>query len=128
MKFSDQQLEDVKERTDLVAVIGRRVQLRKGGKDQTGLCPFHGERTPSFYVVPNKRMWHCFGCGESGDVFKFFMKLDGVSFTDAVKQVAQEAGVALVEEKHDPEEVRRRQHLDDLASLLDRAVRFYEQK
>lgn len=128
MAFSDVQLEDIRERADLVQTIGKRVTLKKTGKDWTGLCPFHGERTPSFYVVPQKRMWHCFGCGESGDVFKFFMKLDGMNFMDAVKQVAEEAGVALVEEKHDPEEAKRRAHLDELAALLERAVEFYEKK
>ena len=124
----DQQVEDLRERADIVAIIGRRVQLRKAGKDHTGLCPFHGEHTPSFYVIPNKHMWHCFGCGESGDIFKFFMKLDGLPFGDALKQVAQESGIILVEEKHDPEEARRKAHMEELASLLDRAVRFYEQK
>jgi DNA primase len=128
MPYSDQQIDDIRERSDLVTVIGRRVQLRKVGKDYTGLCPFHGERTPSFYVVPNKHMWHCFGCGESGDVYKFFMKLDGMSFVDAVKHVATEGGFILTEEKFDPEEAKRKQHLDELATLLDRAVRFYEQK
>ncbi len=128
MAFSDLQLEDLRARADLVTLVGRRVPLRKTGKDFVGLCPFHGEKSPSFYVVPGKHLWHCFGCGESGDVFKFFMKLDGLAFVDAVKLVATDSGIILVDEKLDPEEARRRAHLDELAGLMERAVRFYEQK
>lgn len=127
MALSDSQIEDLRDRADLPALIGRRVNLRKAGKDYVGLCPFHGENTPSFYVVPNKRMWHCFGCGKSGDVFRFYMDLDGLAFPDAVRQVASESGILLVEDRADPEEARRRAHLDALAGLMDRAARFYEQ-
>lgn len=128
MAFSDIQLEDLRSRADLVSLLGRRVTLRKTGKDYVGLCPFHGEKSPSFYVVPGKQLWHCFGCGETGDVFKFYMKLDGMPFVDAVALVARESGVILLDEKLDPEEARRRAHLDELAALLERAVKFYEQK
>lgn len=128
LAFSDLQLEDLKSRADIVTLVGRRVQLRRTGKDHVGLCPFHGEKSPSFYVVPNKQLWHCFGCGETGDVFKFFMKLDGLPFVDAVNQVARESGVILIDEKLDPEEARRRAHLDELAALMERAVKFYEHK
>jgi DNA primase len=126
--YSDQQIADVRERSDIAEIIGRRVTLKKTGKDYQGLCPFHGEKTPSFYVVPGKQFWNCFGCGEHGDVFKFFMKLDGLSFVDALKHVATEAGVPLVEERFDPEEAKRKHHLDELAGLLERAVKFYELK
>lgn len=128
MAFSDFQLEDLKDRADLVQLIGERVELRKAGKDFVGLCPLHGERTPSFYVVPNKRIYHCFGCGETGDVFKFFMKLDGLGFIDAVKFVAHRAGVILEEERVDPEEAARRKKQEELAALVERAVKFYEHK
>lgn len=128
MAFSDFQLEELKDRADLVQLIGERVELRKAGKDFVGLCPLHGERTPSFYVVPNKRIYHCFGCGETGDVFKFFMKLDGMGFVDAVKFVAHRAGMSLEEERVDPEEIARRKRQEELAALVERAVKFYEHK
>lgn len=128
MAFSDYQLEDLKDRADIVQLVGERVELRKAGKDYMGLCPFHGERTPSFYVVPNKRIYHCFGCGETGDVLKFFMKMDGMGFVEAVKFVAGRAGVTIEEERVDPQEIARRRHQDELAGLVERAVRFYEQK
>jgi DNA primase len=128
MRFSDGQLDDLRERADLVDLVGKRLPLQRTGKDFRGLCPFHGERTPSFYVVPHKKLYHCFGCGETGDVFKFFMKLDGLPFPEAVELVARESGVILVEEREDPEAARRRAHLDTLAALLERARKFYEQK
>ncbi|MFM2153470.1 MAG: primase domain protein [Pseudomonadota bacterium] len=128
MAFSDLQLEDLRSRADIVALVGRRVPLRRTGKDFVGLCPFHGEKSPSFYVVPAKQLWHCFGCGETGDAFKFFMKLDGLGFVEAVQTVARDAGVILVDEKLDPEEARRRARMDSLAALMERAVKFYEQK
>lgn len=128
MALSDYQLEELKDRADIVQLVGERVELRKAGKDFMGLCPFHGERTPSFYVVPNKRIYHCFGCGETGDVLKFFMKLDGMGFIEAVKLVAARAGVSLEEERVDPQEVARRRHHELLAGLVERAVKFYEQR
>jgi DNA primase len=126
--FSDLQLEDLRSRADLVGLVGRRVPLRRSGKDFVGLCPFHGEKSPSFYVVPAKQLWHCFGCGETGDAFKFYMRLDGLGFIEAVQAVARDAGVILVDEKLDPEEARRRARIDTLAALMERAVKFYEQK
>jgi len=128
MGFSESQIEEIRDRADPVDLIGRRVRLKKTGNSHVGLCPFHGERTPSFNVVPQKRIWHCFGCSETGDIFKFYMKLDGLSFPDAVRRVAAEAGIMLVEEKDDPQAAARRAHEDRLAELLDRAAKFYEEK
>lgn len=128
MAFSDYQLDELKDRADIVQLVGERVDLRKAGKDFMGLCPFHQERTPSFYVVPNKRLYHCFGCGETGDVLKFFMKLDGLGFIDAVRFVAGRAGVTIEEEERDPEEAKRKKRQEDLAQLVERAVKFYEHR
>ncbi len=128
MAYSDAQIEELRARADIVTLVGRRVALRKAGKDHVGLCPFHGEKTPSFYVVPHKQLWHCFGCGETGDVFKFFMKLDGLGFGQSLELVARESGVILADERQDPEAAARRARQDELAALLERAVKFYEQK
>ncbi|MEX2528435.1 MAG: DNA primase [Gemmatimonadota bacterium] len=95
--ISDEQVEEVRARADLVDLVGEVVPLKKSGKDFKGKCPFHDDRTPSFYVVPTKGIYKCFGCGESGDVFSFFMKRQGMDFLDAVRHVAQRAGVALNE-------------------------------
>lgn len=128
MAISDSQIEDLKERSDIVALIGQRVKLRKSGKDYQGLCPLHGERTPSFYVVPDKRIFHCFGCGQTGDVFRFFMETEGMNFVEALRFVARESGIILSEEEESPELIRQRQHEEALAALMERAVRYYEKK
>ncbi len=93
----DDQVDEVRERADIVQVIGDIVPLKKSGKDYKACCPFHDEKTPSFYVVPAKGFYKCFGCGESGDVFAFLMKRLGLSFVDAVKHVAPSAGVEIRE-------------------------------
>jgi DNA primase len=88
-------VEEVRARADIVEIIGESVALKRAGKDFKALCPFHNERTPSFYVVPDKGFYKCFGCGESGDVFTFLMKRTGVGFTDIVRQIAARVGVEL---------------------------------
>src|SRR6478672_5691246 len=88
-------LETVKERTDIVELIGRNVQLRQAGRTFKGLCPFHNEKSPSFVVYPDNQSFHCFGCGKSGDAFSYVMQTENVDFRDALKQLAERAGVEL---------------------------------
>jgi DNA primase len=88
-------IEEVRARADIVEIIGELLPLKRAGKDFRALCPFHHEKTPSFYVVPSKGFYKCFGCGESGDVFTFLMKRTGIGFLDAVRQVAANVGVEL---------------------------------
>jgi len=122
--ISDDKLQELRDRVDVVAVVQRRVGLKKSGRDWKGLCPFHGEKTPSFYVVPDKRIFHCFGCGATGDAIKFVMQLDGKSFREAAEQLAGEAGVDLKPE--DPEEARRSARRAALAEVNEKACVFYE--
>ncbi len=124
MTISDDKLQELRDRVDLIAVVQRRVPLKKSGRDWKGLCPFHGEKTPSFYVVPDKRMFHCFGCGVSGDAIKFLMQLEGMSFREAVERLAADAGVDLT--PPDPEEARRSQRRAQLAEVNEKACTFYE--
>ena len=107
-----------------MAIVQRRVPLRKSGHDWKGLCPFHGENTASFYVVPDKKMFHCFGCGLSGDAIKFVMRLEGRSFREACEHLAAEAGVDLT--PPDPEEARRSARRAALAEVNEKACTFYE--
>ena len=93
----DDQVDEVRARADIVEVIGEFVSLKKSGKDFKARCPFHEEKTPSFYVVPDKGIYKCFGCGEAGDVFGFLMKQAGMDFVDAVRHVASRSGVELRE-------------------------------
>ena len=122
--ISDEKLQEVRDRTDIVAIVQRRVPLKKSGRDWKGLCPFHGEKTASFYVVPDKKMFHCFGCGVSGDAIKFVMQVEGRSFREAVEQLATDAGVDLT--PPDPEEARRSQRRAQLAEVNEKACTFYE--
>ena len=93
----DDQVEEVRARADIVDVVGEVVRLKKSGKDYKGKCPFHEDKTPSFYVVPAKGFYNCFGCGESGDVFAFVMKRMGLDFVEAVKYVARKTGITVRE-------------------------------
>ncbi|MEK9628215.1 MAG: DNA primase [Nitrospinota bacterium] len=97
MKYSipDNVIDEVRDRTDIVEVISQTVALKKVGKNYKGLCPFHSEKTPSFTVSPEKRIYHCFGCGAGGNVFKFVMETQSISFIDTVRQFAERAGVPL---------------------------------
>ena len=122
--ISDDKLQELRDRADIVAVVQRRVPLKKSGHDWKGLCPFHGEKTPSFYVVPDKKMFHCFGCGVSGDAIKFVMQLESMSFREAVERLAADAGVDLT--PPDPEEQRRSQRRAQLAEVNEKACTFYE--
>ena len=85
----------VKQQADIVRVIGEYVRLKKSGQNFTGLCPFHSEKTPSFAVHPVKQIYHCFGCGAGGDVFKFVMEMDKCDFMESVRTVAEKCGIAI---------------------------------
>ena len=99
-------IERVREAVDIVEYIGRYVDLKRSGKSYRGLCPFHQEKTPSFYVDPDKGVYHCFGCGASGNIFRFVMDIEGLSFREAVIKLAQEHGIEIptreVEERTSP--------------------------
>lgn len=100
----DDMVDEVRTRADIVDVIGEFVTLKKSGREYKANCPFHEERTPSFYVVPDKGFFKCFGCGKSGDVFTFLMERQGMEFVEAVKHVAARSGVEIREVHKDREE------------------------
>ena len=113
---------EIKSRLNIVDVIGETVQLKKAGTTFKGLCPFHGEKTPSFTVTPSRDSWKCFGCGEGGDVFSFVMKRDGLGFPDALRTLAAKAGVEIDERtKHED------MHRARLREVLETAIAFYHQ-
>ena len=95
--ISEQDIQKVREASDLVAIVGERVPLRQRGRDFWCCCPFHNEKTPSCKIDPTTQLWHCFGCGEGGDVFGFVMKADDLSFPDAVRALAERAHIDIVE-------------------------------
>jgi DNA primase len=93
--FDDTAKEEVRLRADIAAVVGRYVKLRQSGATLKGLCPFHKEKTPSFHVNPSRGFFHCFGCGKGGDVFRFLQEIEGLTFPEALKMLAEETGVTL---------------------------------
>ena len=125
MSFTRESVERVKEASDVVEVISAHTDLRRSGARFTGLCPFHDERSPSFSVDPQEKLYHCFGCGVGGDVIKFVEEKEGLSFPDAVEALADRYGVELEREAEDPraEELRRKRAR--LSELLERAAAFY---
>ena len=103
-------------------MVGETVTLKRAGTVHKGLCPFHGEKTPSFVVTPDRETWHCFGCGEHGDIFTFVMRRDGLDFREALERLAEKAGVELSERT--AREDRRRKRLRE---ALEAAIAFYRQ-
>ncbi len=111
---------EIKNKLSVVDVVGETVQLKKAGTTFKGLCPFHGEKTPSFTVTPGRDSWKCFGCGEGGDIFSFVMKRDGLSFPEALKVLAAKSGVE-IDERTTREDARRAR----LRDVLESAIAFY---
>jgi DNA primase len=116
----------VKQQADIVRVIGEYVRLKKSGQNFTGLCPFHGEKTPSFAVHPTKQIFHCFGCGKGGDVFTFVMEMEKCQFPEAVRIVAEKSGIALPAPKErSPEERKENQQRAVLIEIHREAQSFF---
>jgi DNA primase len=120
----DRIVEEVRERADIVEVIGEYVSLKRAGKEFKGLCPFHTERTPSFCLVPGKGFYKCFGCGEAGDVFSFLMKHAGLSFNEAVEKLAAREGVEIPRTEERPEDDALRPYREAMAFAAD----FYQRQ
>ncbi|MDE1929218.1 MAG: DNA primase, partial [Burkholderiales bacterium] len=122
-------LQELLSRVDIVDVVGRHVELKRGGANFMGLCPFHAEKSPSFSVSPSKQFYYCFGCGASGDAIRFLTEQTGLSFVEAVRDLAQGVGMTVPEEDVSPQERERRETLrarrTTLGGLLDRAAEFY---
>lgn len=117
MRISEQVIREIRQRVDIVQLVSRRVDLKKRGRNFVGLCPFHDEKTPSFNVSPERASFHCFGCHASGDAISFLQRIDGKSFPEAVRVLAQEAGVEVEEHDESPQERRAREQRQRLAEL-----------
>jgi len=114
-------IEQLRQATDIVEVIGEVLTLRRQGRNYIGLCPFHTEKTPSFSVSPEKQIFYCFGCGTGGDVFSFVQKRDGLSFPEAIRQLADRAGLKVPEPELAPDEARRRTERERLQQVVEQA-------
>ena len=124
-------LQELTARTDLVELVGRHVQLKKAGANYSGLCPFHAEKSPSFTVSPAKQFFHCFGCGKHGDAIGFLMEHTGVSFMEAVQDLAQQYGLQVPAEELSPQERQRaaslKQQQVSLSEVIEKASKAYIQ-
>jgi len=120
-------IDQIRERTEILEVVQRHVSLKRRGSAWLGLCPFHQEKTASFNVVPGKGIYYCFGCGEGGDVFKFIMKMQGLGFMEAVRELAAPAGVVVEERELTPDEQRRVRTRATLYDVCDAAASFFQQ-
>ena len=124
-RIPDSFIDELLARVDIVDVIERRVPLKKAGREWTACCPFHNERSPSFYVSPAKQFFHCFGCGAHGSAVKFLMDYERLEFPDAVEELAQSVGLTVPREGGDD---RPREDKTDLYALLDAAASWYEKE
>lgn len=124
----EEKVREIAERVSILEVVSDYVQLRRAGANYVGLCPFHGEKTPSFNVNPAREIFHCFGCGEGGNAFSFIMKMEGVGFPEAVKLLARKAGIEIEErqltpaERHAQDERQQFQRINELAEEYFRSV------
>ena len=126
MRYGEGLLEEIRRRTDLVALVGRRAKLVRKGRVMWACCPFHPEKSPSFKVENERRLYKCFGCGAGGDAFKWLMETEGMSFPEAVEKLAAEAGVELP--KWSPEDEAREKRKKSLYEIVELAAVFYQEQ
>ncbi len=121
----EEQLEQIRDQIDIIELVSERVPLRKAGQNFKGLCPFHTEKTPSFTVNPDKQIFHCFGCGEGGNAFRFLMNFEGISFVEAVQQLADRTGIRLKFVKGQENAAKNLRHRKSLAKINRYAAEYY---
>lgn len=126
--YSDEQIEEVRQRSDIVDVIGNYVKLKRSGSGYVGLCPFHNEKSPSFSVSPARQMYKCFGCGVGGNVITFMMEYENFSFPEAMNFLAERAGIDLPKQELTPEQKRQESIRTILLEINAKAARYYYAK
>ena len=125
MYYSEELIEEIRSRNDIVDVVSGYVRLQKKGSSHWGLCPFHNEKSPSFSVNGERQMFHCFGCGAGGNVYTFIMNYENYSFPEAVKLLAQRAGVSLPEPDESEDAKKRAGRRARLLEVNRAAAKFF---
>lgn len=125
MRYSDDIIEEVRQKNDIVDVVSQYVKLTRKGSSYFGLCPFHNEKTPSFSVTPGKQMYYCFGCGAGGNVFNFIMEYENYSFGEALKHLADRAGVELPKIEYSKEVREKAEQKAELLEINKQAAQYY---
>ena len=125
MYYPEELVEEIRNRNDIISVIGSYIKLQKKGSNHMGLCPFHNERTPSFSVSASKQMYHCFGCGVGGNVFTFIMEYENYTFVEALKFLAERAGVELPEQEYSAEARKRSDLRARLLEVNKEAAKYF---
>ncbi|MDA3863517.1 MAG: CHC2 zinc finger domain-containing protein, partial [Deltaproteobacteria bacterium] len=130
MLISSEQIREIRNTVNLADIIGKRINLKMAGSRLRARCPFHDEKTPSFFVDPTRNSFICFGCGEKGDVYDFLMKYDGLTFVEAVKRAADEAGIVLKQVDNAKEkELREKQaRKNSLYQVNAKVTKFFQEK
>ena len=123
--FSEEKIEEVRSRNDIVEVIGNYVKLKRSGSGYVGLCPFHNEKSPSFSVNPARQMYKCFGCGVGGNVITFLMEYENYSFPEAMQSLAERAGIELPKTEMSAEQKRQESIRTTLLEINTKAARFF---
>ena len=122
MAYRREDIERVRDATDLVELVGEVTKVRRSGRSVMAVCPFHQEKTPSMSVDPARGLYHCFGCGKGGDLFQFIQETQALDFSDAVELLARRSGITL---QRDPDAEKRRDRRQVLVDATDKAVEFY---
>jgi DNA primase len=123
--YTDDSIERLRQTVDMAELVGAKTDLKRSGQQLMGICPFHDERSPSFSVDPVQKVFHCFGCGEGGDLFKFVQLTEGLNFREAIESLSDRYGVAMELTEEDPQAAQRRAKRDRLLELLERTAAFY---
>ena len=123
--YSDELVEEVRSRNDIVDVVGGYVRLQKKGNTYFGLCPFHNEKTGSFSVSPNKQMYYCFGCGAGGNVFTFLMQYENFTFKEAMETLADKAGIELPKQEMTQAQKREADRRGRLLEINKEAAKYF---
>ena len=123
--YTDDSIERLRQTVDMAELVGAKTELKRSGQQLMGICPFHDERSPSFSVDPVQKVFHCFGCSEGGDLFKFVQLTEGLNFREAVESLSDRYGVPMELTEEDPQAAQRREKRDRLLELLERTAAFY---